>query len=248
MNSSKGSIVLAFDIEMSGNNPQEFDLLGLGISVIDENKEELEHQLFPCYFPKQTKFEEKCWDEFWSKHEDKLKLLEYKGNKRKEERLKEVITAFQNIRRHWELTASELKNNYNIVSDNNVFDGGIINHYIIKYTKDMPLPYTASEGKYSSFYETSSLFKGFLLATDPEFSLNNEWGFFKKIQEIHNIPKFEREHDHNPANDAYTIACEFQSVMKICKGTPEKKETIEPIMFLLILFTCVSIYFYFILP
>jgi hypothetical protein len=232
MNSSntyKGPIVLAPDIEMSGNNPQEYDLLGLGISIVDGDRKEIEKHFFPCYFPKNTKFEPKCWDEFWSKHPKKLEELIYTGNKKKNDRIKEIIIEFQSIRKKWEDISTELGYDYYLVSDNNVFDGGIINYFIVNYTKDMPIPYTASKGEYSSFYETSSLLKGFLLSVDSKNSLKKNWGFFKRINELYDIPEKEKQHDHNPANDAYTIAYEFQSILAIAKGiSKEKSRKMDP--------------------
>ena len=85
--------VLAFDIERSGATT-EYDTIALGASVVDSNFKELDRYYCNCYFPKETKFEPRCWEQFWSKHLETLDLLVYTGDKTKLEREKEMIFAF----------------------------------------------------------------------------------------------------------------------------------------------------------
>lgn len=218
MNSTK-RICFSFDFETSGPNISEYDVLGLGISVISNEMEELESILLPTYFPKNVKFEQKCWDEFWWDKLELLKTLEYDGPLEKEERLKEVIEIFQKTRSKWETHCKTFGIGYQIVSDNTVFDGMIINQLISKYLpNEKGLPFNASDGNYAPFYETQSMFKGFLLGMDPGFGLKNDWGLDKRLKNSYKIPGPKKIYNHNPANDAYNIAFDFIVLMRISEG------------------------------
>jgi len=80
----------------------------------------------------------------------------------------------------------------------------------------LPIPYTASDQKYSSCLETHSVQCGVLKVVDPGFT--SGWGFSKRLEELYNIPEKKCFHDHNPANDAYTIAHEYQVINAIQNG------------------------------
>ena len=79
------TLVLAFDIERSGST-DEYDTIAIGASVVDENLEELDSLLLLNYRPNETQFEDRCWEQFWSKHQEILDKLEYTGTLTKEER------------------------------------------------------------------------------------------------------------------------------------------------------------------
>lgn len=212
-------IVLAFDIERAGATA-EYDTIAIGASVVDENLKELDRLFLPGYIKNVTKFEPRCWDEFWSKNLDQLELIKYERSEcgselersecgeDNEAVQKEMIENFQEFRAKWELRAKASGAKFQIVSDNNVFDGGFINNMIFKHLPGtLPLPYTASfPQEYSSFFETHSQQKGLLTAVDPEFK--SDWGLSKRISELYNVPECTVVHDHHPCNDAYTIAYE----------------------------------------
>lgn len=237
-------IALAFDIERSGATDKQ-DTIAIGASVVNEKLEELDSLFLQGYVPYKgrdsnrltqiirqlltfdkerdyTIFEPRCWDEFWSKHEDKLKQLQYHGERSYISRQEEMIREFQKFRRKWENYASENSIKYYLVSDNKVFDGGFINQMIFRHLpNEMPIPYRASDGKYSSFCETHSMMRGLLMSADPGYKL--EWGFFKRIGEIYYFPESAKKHDHRPDNDAYTIAYEFQILRGIQAGVYRRK-------------------------
>jgi hypothetical protein len=93
-----------------------------------------------------------------------------------------------------------------------------------------PLPYCAtkkefeknglktSNQEYETFFETHSMAKGFLLA----HGVNKDWGLFDEIKKIYNIPTSEILHDHNPVNDAYTIAFNANVLFGLCANKYEK--------------------------
>lgn len=218
--------VLAFDIEKSGAT-DKYPIIGIGASVVDENFRELDRLFLPGYFPEKTPFEPRCWDEFWNKDSNKEQLanLEYKGPKNPEERQSDMIKVFQVFRRKWEEQCAKAGIKLELVSDNNVFDGGFINNMIFRHMQNtLPIPFSAlpkQEGTqvYSTFWETFSQQRGLLMAVDPEFALTKEWGYSDRVKELYaGIPELKINHDHNPANDAYSIACDQQILLGITKG------------------------------
>lgn len=220
------TIVLAFDIERSGGRC-EHDTIAIGASVVDWTFKELDSLFLPGYFKKEhftpTVFEKRCWEEFWSKHTDILETLKYEGDLDKQSRQREMIDQFQRFREKWETTANDLGYRLELVSDNNVYDGGFLNEMIDKMRPgELLMPYTSSKPqKYKSFWETHSEQRGLLMAVDPSFTKNS--GFTKRISELYELPPMMKSHDHNPANDAYTIAYEQQVLLGIRDGKVKRK-------------------------
>lgn len=248
-------IVLAFDIERSGAT-NEYDTIAIGASVVNQDFEELDSLFLPGYFPQkarnqktlddywkstkehvivepiltitadETVFEPKCWTEFWSKNLETLETLKYTGPLTKQQRQKEMIEQFQNFRANWESWANENNYEYLLVSDNNVFDGGFINQMIYEHLPDAkPIPYYASTGEYSLFVETYSAQKGLLMYVDPEFT--QEWGLTDRINKLFDVPELQKSYDHNPVNDAYTIAVDQQILFAIQNRSIELRNDIE---------------------
>lgn len=189
-------IVLAFDIETSGPH---HDLLGIGASVVDNKYNEIDSIFLPCYIENETNFDKKCYDEFWSKNLNILEKLKVSGSRESVE--KKIIKNFQEFRFKY--------NDAELVSDNPVFDGGFMNRLIAKYyPNDYVLPYDKN-GNYRHLFDVHSQQRGLLFSLDPKFALDNIFGYTKKIRELLNV-NIERDHDHNPVNDAYNIACDQQ--------------------------------------
>jgi hypothetical protein len=210
-------IVLAFDIERSGCG-KEHDTIAMGASVVDSNMNELDNFFFKCYIPGETNFEQRCMDEFWSKNLEVLKTLEYHGDKTKKVLELEMITGFQNFRKKWELFAEENGKTLVLASDNKVYDGGFVNQLIFEHLPGtLPIPYSAGKQKYSAFYETHSEQRGLLFSVDSGYDKN--WGFTDRIIELYSgMPEPKKMHDHNPANDAYSIAFDQQVLFGIREG------------------------------
>lgn len=215
------TIVLAFDIERTGPKIKH-DTIGIGMSVVNSKFEELDSLFLNSYIEGEVKFNKRCYNEFWSKHLDSLEKMKYSGEKSFQERQKEIITEFQNFRKKWEQYSEDNGLKFELVSDNNVFDGGFINELIYKYLpNDLPIPYNAGNKQYSCFWETYSQQRSLLFMVDPDFKSN--WGFPQRIAEIYELPKPLRLHDHNPVNDAYTIAYDQQVLLGIKNNTIKKK-------------------------
>lgn len=218
------TIVLAVDIERTGGFPHT-PTIGIGASVVNQHFDELACFFEPGYFnPDVTPFEPRCWDEFWSQNEDKLSVLQYNGSLKHDQRQKEMIQNFQDFRARWEKKCKDNKANLVLVTDNNVFDGGFINQMIFTHLPEtMPIPYEASKPqKYERFVDVTSMQLG-LLATSPPMP---KWGLDKRINELYDVASvFQpiKSHDHHPANDAYTIACDYHIVVKCGSGEIPKK-------------------------
>jgi hypothetical protein len=214
-------ITLAFDIERSGATAF-YDTIAIGASVVDENFHQLDSLLLNGYVPEATRFEPRCMNEFWSKNMDILNSLKYTGNLSYPERQAEMIKEFQHFRAKWEILCQENDNELYLVSDNNVYDGGFINDMIFKYLPGvLPIPYTASTQSYESFWETDSIAKGIVNLVDPTY--NKSWGFTDRLKSLYELPENKIPHDHNPANDAYCIAYDFQSCNAITSGKIKRK-------------------------
>lgn len=200
---------LAFDLERSGVQPQH-TTIAIGASVVNSNREQLDHYLAVNYRVGKTVFEERCMREFWSKHTNILEQLAYTGPLTPEAQECAMITEFQHFRRRWEAKARETGETLVLVSDNNVFDGAYINQLIAKHTVDLPLPFSASYPQtYQPFWETHSLLKGCLLCLNEQ---DQDWGLTERVQCLVRQDNTAAEtitHDHLPHHDAYTIACDY---------------------------------------
>ena len=210
-------IILAFDIEMSGAYLHN-DIIALGCSVMDEKFNELDTLFVNAYFPNDTNFEQRCWDEFWSKNTETLEILTYTGPMTKDERLKDMCEQFMNFRAKWEQYAEDNGCKYYLCSDNTVYDAGMLNHLLHKYMPDkLPMPYTVCNPRYSMLYDVHQMQLGFLKYAEPKFK--SYYGLTNKIGELYTIPDKVKEHNHLPDFDAYTIAHDLNVLLGIQEGT-----------------------------
>ncbi len=218
--------VLAIDIETTGhyNIWKDPVIIGIGACLmgpapaLDAPKK----FFFPCRTPDITEkcFETRCWTEFWSKFPDQLAILDTMGTF--QEREKEMAHAFHQFRRECEQFVTNYATEHkqekvkmHIVSDNGPFDCMHVSNLMMKYDICQPLTYT-TEGKYCTIWNTHSMQYGFLAGAHPE--KKDKWRLTQAIEDRYDLPKPEVVHDHNPANDAYSIAREFQTLLGIRDG------------------------------
>lgn len=208
------SIVLAFDIERSGPS-NKYDTIAIGASVVDSTGKQLDSFIW-LGFTEETTFEARCWNEFWSKNKEILESLKYTGPLNKKENEKKGIIEFQKFRAKWENRCCEDNVKLMLTSDNVIYDGGFINQLIFEYMPDtLPIPYSAGKQKYSDILDVSDFVRGIINISDTKFALENKRGFMKRLRENYahcelSNRKKDIKHDHNPANDAYNIACDLQ--------------------------------------
>ena len=214
-------ITLAFDIERSGATSQH-DTIAIGVSVLDENFNELDDLLLKGYVTGITTFEKRCWNEFWSKNLDILHSLRYEGHDGYHQRQKEMIEEFQAFRRKWEQYCIIHDHEFYLVSDNNVYDGGFINQMIFKdLPNTLPIPYCAAKQEYDIFHETFSMQRGILKVVNPEFK--SDWCLDGQLEKVYYLPKRKNTDVHNPAHDAYNIAFDYQVMNGIQSGEIKMK-------------------------
>lgn len=203
-------LVLAFDIETSGPNTN-YDVIAIGASVIDSDFKELDSLFLPGYSKKETKFEINC-GMFWKENSKVLDTLVYDGELTYQERQKDIIKKFQEFRLKWEIYAKKHKYQLKLVSDNNVFDGGLLNAMITKHLPDqLPIPFTVRSKKYRGLYETTSMRHALMRI----LQLNTKKEFFEYLEKNVKHPGKKYEHDHNPAHDAYGIAYDYVMFSKL---------------------------------
>ena len=211
--------VLAFDIERAGAT-EEFDTIAIGATVLDSNYVALGSYLSTCYVPGETRFEKKCYDEFWSKHKHILKALENVDTKlSRKEKEKQMITGFVDFVKAWENKAQQQHVQLHRVCDNSPFDVHFINILIYEYYNSTlnPFPYQFNTRQYGSLWETHSMMKGFLLATNnAEKARSKNWGFSGIIRKMYpHLPKCAITQDHMPHHDAHVIAHQFIWLMSV---------------------------------
>ena len=225
------TFTLAVDIEKVGARLGG-DIVAIGSVLMDRDFQIHKEFFEKCFFDK-SQVDDDTMD-FYEKNKKMFNNFKYEGDLTKEERLCEVINKFQNFRRECEDLAKTFNYKLEFVTDNNVFDGGHLNYLIEKYTKDLPIPYSASKDEngnqtYSTFFETHSELRGILASMCPDFK--EDWGYTDKIKEVFDLPEFKIKHDHNPLNDAKTIAYDHIVFLGIRDGyyKLKKKSYVEQI-------------------
>ncbi len=212
--------VLAFDIERSGGTAT-YETMAIGAAVLNQDYELQDSYYYSCYVPGETKFEERCWNEFWSKNEDILKQLEnnrMKGGTYSKDNYcppdqlhPTMVVYFVEFVQKWESLAKEKGIKLHRVCDNSPYDVSFLNDEIYNVYKDKlnPFPYHLyDKSKYGSLWETHSMMRGFLNGVDPSFK--KDWGYSKRMKELYpKLPECDVKHDHMPQHDAQTIAHEF---------------------------------------
>ncbi len=223
-NSDGKRLSLGIDIERSGARG-EHDTFCIGAAVRDENAHELDRWVGKAYVPGDCAFEERCKTEFWDNNPEALKACEYKGPSRsKPEREEAMIRGLLSFIEKWERKADEAGLKLDVVSDNAEFDFGFVDDLIFRHVPDaMPLCYRVTDGKYRRTWDTHCVQRGFLLAVDSEFALNNTWGYTKRIEKLYDVPSDSVVHDHEADNDASTIAKENAVLLGIARGTIKRK-------------------------
>ena len=228
------TIVLAFSILSSGSRACD-ETIGIGASVVDECGRELDSLCLKGYFPGLTKFEQRTWDEFYSKKEEMKTLAADDLSKLSSEQMQEAYKAwpklaimdFHAFRVKWEQKARAEGWKLELVADNKMHDGGFINNLYAKYlvedgSKIMPLPYSASDEPpvYKPFRETYAQQRGLLIAIDPASIMRRGQSMSKRIEMLFDCTMIRKAYvfDSNPAHNAYCTAREAVILNGIRKG------------------------------
>ena len=215
-------VALCWDIEAMG-----FEVIGIGLAVMDVAEDKiLDTKLLKSYYPSRPK-DERSWKEFWCNNQNILDLLaaETEGGPTFLESQIRMANELMAFVANAERLARDLGKQFHIVSDNKVFDIGLVNRLIHEhYDEKFQFPYSAlsfSKGDFNYmgyFYELQSMQRALLCLHAPDWAPTNEWGYTEKVRELWGIPEPPVKHDHNPVNDAISQLYEYQAMLRIFDG------------------------------
>ncbi len=241
--------VLAFDIERAGPTP-EYDTIAIGAVVLDRQRNivklpkaevtvnsgtvadvrivdfGVQMKRWEGYVPGETKFEKKCWEEFWVNEQDVLKQIAVKdktASRAKAQR--DMITGFLRFTLPWYTWYMDGLIDLRVTSDNVLYDAGFINNLIYEYRDYvgdlLPMPFTLKRGKqiYDTVYNTHDMQRGLLWSLHPKYIWKTH-GYDDAMKEEFYMPEPPEDiaHDHLPDHDAYGIACSFVDLIDIADG------------------------------
>ncbi|OJW47189.1 MAG: hypothetical protein BGO67_03685 [Alphaproteobacteria bacterium 41-28] len=199
--------VLAIDIETSGSSFKQNGIVSIGASLQDHNSNELDSFQINLVLPEGRSYEERCVKEFWSENKKIHNFVQQNAVAPKEAMdkfcafLTEVETRFSDLI---------------VISDNPSFDIAWLNFYLDEYTDRLPLNY-AENMTYRIIWDIYSMLK-VLLCERGDFE--SSWELPEKLGLKSKWPA-----DHNPLNDARTIADYFNQIVKEMKKHSGNKET-----------------------
>lgn len=210
--------VLGFDIERSGGTG-DYDTIAIGATVINTNFAILGSYLGKSYDRTQTTFESRCYNDFWLKHMDVLRMLHDDRDIPYAQKQKEMIVGFVEFVRKWEIAAQSNGVKLYKVSDNLSFDVHFINSLIHQHYGDqmLPFPYQFSTQQYGKVFETHSMIKGLLFGVSGLVDLGSDQVGRSHVQKLStrlqilypDLPKCPVPADHMPHRDAQNIAHQF---------------------------------------
>ena len=232
-------LTLAIAVEKTGYH-KDNEIIGIGLSVVNENFQELDCLNLVAYFPKKHNFENNYWLKYWTKNLVVLNNLEYDGELNKKERSKEIIGLFREFLLHWENKAKE--NNFKlIIIIDDLFSIICLNESFVKYfPEENYFRYLTNNIK-----DIESVYKG--LASFIDAKENKDEDTIKTIYEYYNLPLENREHLESISNDAYLIAFDYQISNAIAKRKLKKKNKCkfkEPILYIIFFVFFYKIFFF----
>lgn len=218
-------LVLAVDIERTGASERE-QTFAIGASVVNADYTELDSLLLVIWPEGEVQWEERCWNEFWSKNQnilDKLKAvaaMQQTSTKRVGLKALEagMIHDFVEFVAKHQTAAKEQGLELLITTDNAAFDFHWINHLIGKHLQGQcnPLPYRFDNHRYGDVADMSNEMAGMLRVLDAA-AVNNgmrlhDLGAKHGLVFPHGYMQAmaSKQHDHMPDNDAFTIAVKQQ--------------------------------------
>jgi hypothetical protein len=180
--------ILAIDVEASGQGLQSNFMTCIGASLVDSTGKEIGSFSEYLAQPAACGWEQRCVDEFWSKHPALFE--ETKANVAKAAQPAIVMRRF----RKWVLDITDGLEDVTIVFDTAGFDQAWVDYNL----RDTSCLYLL--GYYKQPRDLSSYLLG---VTKQPFQGR---GVKSYEEQFGPFPELERTHDHRPANDAYVIA------------------------------------------
>lgn len=185
----KPVLIFSLDIETSGPIYTKHGILGIGWCA-GRKDGTFDSGQINMFLPEGTDFEQKCWEEFWSKNISTLQKLK-EGAVSPAEGIKNFISILDGYEQDYDVM---------IVTDNPSFDVGFINYYLATYLGRNPLTYD-SFGKYRPIFDTDCYTRGVL-----HMQYDNKWTSDRDVIAHLNIDISEfTSHSHTPQDDAIRI-------------------------------------------
>ncbi len=193
-------VLLAVDIERTGDDPIDHSTIALGMCVMHCGKV-LAKRRWNAYSD-DVKFDPRCYREFWCSRVHLLKSFESSGTQYALQT--EMIRGFQAFRVEWETKAMEMGVGLVLVTDCPEYDIYHLNCAIVRLTSDPPMPYSATPNtnKFLRLWSSDSLCRGVLAKLDPEFQ--SEWGVNSRLRKLLNVKG--PDATHLPEDDAESHA------------------------------------------
>ena len=233
----KKDLVIAFDIETTGQYPTENDTLQIGISVVSPYPDccILDSYLWSEYrpeSPEKYEFEGRCNVEFWSKNPTLLSHISQLTDRTRtvEESREQGIVGFMLFCKKWETKCEENSIKLWKATDDKSFDSMFLNVMIERYIHKNPkyagetftnvLPYTASNPKQRNLIETNALQWGILLGLFGKKYIKKPPGQGDSFELEFDIKKGSEQitHDHQADHDAYYIGRQLQICLALARG------------------------------
>jgi hypothetical protein len=210
-------LVLAVDIERTGASKRE-QTFAIGASVVNASYTELDSLLLAIWPEGEVQWEERCWNEFWSKNQNILDKLKAEAAKQQTSTKRVGLKALEAgmirdlvefIAKH-QSAAKEQGLKLLITTDNAAFDFHWINHLIGKHLQGQynPLPYRFDNQRYGDVADMSNEMAGMKRVLQAAAVKNGmhemvlPHGYMQAMAS--------KQHDHMPDNDAFTIAVKQQ--------------------------------------
>jgi len=227
------ALVLAFDVEKLGTFSYH-SVIEVGASVVDcfasgfKQRDRYSYSEYRSEESEKAFFvdEDRCMKEFWDKNKDVLEAIERDTDKSiTVESSRTLMTiGLVSFIKTWEILAAREGKRLWITTDNKAFDVPTVNDLIEKYVPNqMPLPYNTVTSAYGPLFETHSMQWGILLMACGTKYVDQHKGMTRALEENFEVPPSDIKHDHRAANDAYTIAREFQVCLSIARGEIKRK-------------------------
>lgn len=180
--------IFSIDIETSGCNLISNGIISIGYCLGDVSGNVVEKERISFCLENMV-FEQRCYDEFWSKNYDILHVLQL-----------EAKPILQQIKKFADkLDEFDSKYDLRIISDNKDFDLAFINYYFAKYLDRKPINYKFGSNEYRPTYDTDSYSRGVM-----QMNYDNIWTSDKTLMEKFNF-NIECIHSHYPDDDAEYI-------------------------------------------
>jgi len=199
--------VIAFDFEAAGGCTPQHGFLELGAVLVRESDSKVISSFQSFASMQHFDWEERCLEEFWKRPDMAQRFQQVVEGVAKETKgPNKVVAEFL----QWAKDVTKDVEDVYFITDNAPFDAGILRAFSDK--EDVMY---ALGGEYRNIIDTNTFYKGLggqpvtcssWNSKDLAIAGLNRIRATKGLPALDGFPKFEVNHDHNPVNDATSIA------------------------------------------